>query len=127
MALPLENSSADYPFAGDRYDHGLAVNIDPVKPDFDLVTVEQVFLQEGTVLLGNVLEEFAHFGAILRYKRAQGYRSSIPKTDVFWIGREQIARNRIISHGINLSFLSKFDRHRDGVHLDSRSSSKTTY
>jgi hypothetical protein len=93
VALTLKDGGADYPFVCNGHDHGLAVDIDLIKPDFDLVTIEKVFLQKGAVFLGNVLEEVPYFGAILRYKRSQGHRRSIPKSNDLWIGGEQIACN----------------------------------
>jgi hypothetical protein len=114
VSLTLKDGGADYPFVGNGHDHGLAVDIDLIKPDFDLVTIEKVFLQKGAVFLGNVLEEVPYFGAILRYKRSQGHRSSITKSNALWIGGEQIARYWIIGHGIN-PLLSNSDYHRCGV------------
>jgi len=62
----LEHCGADDPFVRDRYHHGLAVNIDSVKPHLDLVAIDEVLLQKGAILLRHALEKLADFAAILR-------------------------------------------------------------
>lgn len=72
VTLSLENCGPDNALPVNGYDHAFAIKIEFVKPDFDLIAVDQVFFQKGAVLLGHALKKSPNFAAILGYQRAQG-------------------------------------------------------
>src|SRR4029077_10479888 len=98
VALAFEHSRPDNLSAGLRYHHGFAIEVDFVEPDFDLLAIEQVLLEEGAVVLGHAFKEGADLGAILRDEGANRDRRAIGQLQDLRISGEQIFRDRIVSH-----------------------------